>query len=105
MLNPKYGKTFKSAYIKVIVQTCFTNKQLDPLIVCNKRGIKADEYKDIIYDGLFSLIDNFLKSLEVHETICSANKNIFIFMQDNTSCHKLTYIFKFLAKNYIPVIE
>ena len=53
----------------MIVWTCFTGDRLGPLIVCNEGGIEANEYEDIIYDGLFSLVDNLLELLEQSETI------------------------------------
>jgi len=52
-----------------MVWTCFTSEKLDPLIVCDEGGIGADEYEDIIYDGLFSLIDDLLELLDDPETI------------------------------------
>ena len=64
----------------MIVWICFTSERLGPLIVCNKRGIGADEYEDLIYDGLFSLIDDLLEQSDDPETICIANENTFLFM-------------------------
>src|SRR5579859_1797431 len=58
-LNRKYvKKTFKSVQVKVMVWACFTGERLGPLIVCDAGGIGADEYEDILYDGLFSLVDD-----------------------------------------------
>ena len=105
-LNLKYvKKTFKSAQVKVIVWECFTCKRLGPLIVCNEGEIGADEYEDIIYDGLFSLIDDLLEPLEDPGMICSADENTFIFMQDNAPYHKSTHILEFLAENHVPVMK
>jgi len=60
-LNSKYVKrTFKSAHVKIIVWACFTGERLGPLIVCNEGEVGADEYEEIIYDGLFSLTDDLL---------------------------------------------
>jgi len=39
-----------------MVWACFTSERLEPLIVCDKKGIRMDEYEDIIYDGLLSFI-------------------------------------------------
>jgi len=105
-LNPKYvTKTFKSAQVKVMVWACFTGKRLGPLIVCDEGGIGADEYEDIIYDGLFSLIDDLLKLPGDPETIRIADKTTFLFMQDNAPCHKSTCILDFLKENHVPVME
>ena len=61
-LNPKYvKKTFKGEQVKVMVCPCFTGERLGPLIVCDEGGVGADEYEDITYDSLFSLIDDLLQ--------------------------------------------
>jgi hypothetical protein len=105
-LNPKYvKKTFKSAQVKVMVWACFTGERLGPLIVCDDGGIGADEYEDIIYDGLFSLIDDLLEPPEDPGTIQIADENTFIFMQDNAPCHKAEHILEFLSDHRIPVMD
>ena len=58
------------------------------MIVYNDGGIEADEYEDILYNGLFSLIDDLLEPPEEPETIQVANENTLVFMQDNAPCHK-----------------
>ena len=104
--NPRYvKKTFKSAQVKVMVWTCFTGERLGPLIVCDEGGISADKYEDIIYDGLFSLIDDLLEPPDDPETIQIADENTFLFMQDNAPCHKSTCVLEFLAENHIPIME
>src|SRR5579859_783730 len=105
-LNPKYvKKTFKSAQVKVMVWACFTGERLGPLIVCDEGGIGANEYEDILYDGLFSLIDDLLEPPEDSETIQVADETTFLFMQDNASCHKATCILEFLKENHVPLME
>ena len=105
-LNPKYiKKTFKSAQVKVMVWACFTGERLGPLIVCEEGGIGADEYEDIIYDGLFSLIDDILQPLDDPETIHIADENTFLFMQDNASCHKAHHVLEFLREYHVPVMK
>ena len=95
-LNRKYvKKTFKSAQVKVMVWACFTGKRLGPLIVCNKGGVGANEYEDILYDRLFSLIDDILQ-LPESNTIQVTDENPFIFMQDKARCYKAECILEFL---------
>jgi len=53
---------------------------LDPLIVYDKRGIGANEYEDMIYDSLFSLIDDLLEPSEDPEIIHITDENIFLFI-------------------------
>src|SRR5579859_4882453 len=96
-LNPKYvNKTFKGERVNIMVCACFTGDRLGPLIVCDQRGIGADEYEDIIYDGLFSLIDDLLEPPEDPRTIQVVSTNTYIFMQDNAPCHKSTEVLEFL---------
>jgi DDE superfamily endonuclease/Transposase len=105
-LNPKYvNKTFKGEHVNVMVWACFTGDRLGPLIVCDQGGIGADEYEDIIYDGLFSLIDDLLEPPEDPRTIQIASRNTYIFMQDNAPCHKSTDVLEFLRENRVPVME
>ena len=88
-----------------MVWACFTGERLGPLIVCEEGGIGADEYEEILYDGLFSLIDDLLEPPEDPETIQVANDNTFLFMQDNAPCHKATAILEFLKENHVPIMD
>jgi hypothetical protein len=104
-LNRKYvKKTFKSAQVKVMVWACFTGDRLGPMIICDEGGIGANEYEDILYDGLFSLIDDLLAIPEDAEEVQIADENAFVFMQDNASCHKADTVLEFLAENRVPVM-
>jgi len=105
-LNRKYvKKTFTSAHVKVMVWACFTGDWLGRMVICDEGGIGANEYEDILYDGLFSLIDDMLKPPENSETIRVADKDEFIFMQDNARCHKAQCILEFLEENQVPLME
>ena len=105
-LNKKYVKrSFKGQQVKIMVRGCFTSERMGPLIICDDGGIGADEYEDILYDGLFSLIDDLLEPPEYPETIQVATENTFIFMQDNAPCHRATEVLEFLEENHIPVME
>ena len=87
-----------------MVWACFTGERLGSLIVCDEGGIGANEYEDILYDGLFSLIDDILQPPESN-TIQVADDNTFLFMQDNARCHKAECILEFLKENGVPVME
>ena len=105
-LNRKYvKKTFKGAQVKVMICACFTGDRLGSLIVCDEEGMGVNEYEDILYDGLFSLIDDLLQPPEDHDTIQVADENTFLFMQDNASRHKVKEVMEFLAENHVPVME
>jgi hypothetical protein len=98
-LNPKYIKPiYKTIQVKVMVWACFTGERVGPLIIYDEDGIGANEYEDILHDGLFSLLDDLLESSNTAE-------NEFIFMQDNTPCHKATAILEFLQENHVPIME
>jgi hypothetical protein len=81
-----------------MVWACFTGGRVGPLIVCDEGGIGANEYEDILHDGLFSLLDDLLESSDTAETD-------FIFMQDNAPCHKAIAILEFLRENQVPVMN
>ena len=98
-------KTFKSQQVKIMVWACFTGERLGPLIVCEEGGVGAGEYQEILYDGLFSLIDDLLEPPEDHGMIQVADENTFVFMQDNATCHKATEILEFLEENHVPTME
>jgi len=68
----------------------FYCERLDPLMVCDERGTEGAEYEDLIYDGVFSLVDDLLKLSDDPETIC---------ITDNAPGHKTNYVFKFLHEN------
>ena len=78
---------------------------MNPLIVCEESGIGTDEYEEILFDSLFSLVDELLEPSDDPEMIQVADENTFLFMQDNASCHKVTCILEFLSENRISVME
>ena len=90
-LNPKYiKKIFKDACIKGIVWACFIGDRLRSLIIYDDEVIRADEYKDIFYDRLFTLIDD-ISELSDNETIqVTDDKNFFLYtiMQYGTKLKK-----------------
>ena len=83
----------------------FMDTRLGLLIVCDEGGIGTNEYKDILYDGLFWLIDDLLQPLEHPNTIQITNENTFLFMQDNVPYHKSTCLLEFLEENWVSVMQ
>ena len=47
-----------------------------------------DEYEEIIYNSLFSLIDDLLEVLDDPRTIQIPDIRTYLFMQENAPCHK-----------------
>ena len=88
-----------------MVWACFTSERLGPLIICDEGGIRADEYEDIIFDGLFSLIDDLLEPPDDPETIRIADENTYLFMQDIAPCHKADNVLDFLHEHHVPIME
>jgi len=88
-----------------MIWACFTGERLGPLLICDEGRIGADEYEDILYDGLFSLVDDLLEPPEEPEMIQVANENTFVFMQDNAPCHKANSILEFLEENHVPIMQ
>ena len=88
-----------------MVWASFTGERFGPLIVCNEGTIDADEYEDILYNTLFSLIDDLLNPPEEPGTIHVVEENTFIFMQDNATCHKAKPVLEFLKENHVPVMD
>jgi len=76
-LNQKYSKTFKSTQVKVIVWTCFMGGKSSSLIVCDG-GMTGNEYEDLLFDRLFSLINDLVGISEDSESIQITNKSTFI---------------------------
>ena len=73
------------------------------MINCKERVVEANEYKDILYNRLFSLVNNILQPIE-SDTICITDEYIFVFMQDNAPCHKAECILEFLVENSISIM-
>lgn len=105
-LNPKYvKKSFKSQRVKAMVWGCFTGDRLGLLIICDEGGIGAAEYEDILYDGLFSLIDDILELPENGETIEVADENTLLFQQDNAKCHTAKEVLDFPKQHHVPIMQ
>jgi len=82
-------KTFKSEQVKAMVWACFTGERLRPLMSYDEGGIGSIEYQDILHDSIFSLIDDLLDPSEDPKGVSIFHDNIFLFMQDNASCHEV----------------
>ena len=87
-----------------MIQRCFSGTRIGRLLTFEQGGIRADEYIDILYDRLLSMVDNLLQLLEDSDTIQVADKHTFLFMHDNAPCHKMEEVHKLLQENNIPVM-
>ena len=69
-LKPRYLlPSFKSECISIMIWACFSGERVRPIMVLEQRGIGSDEYEEILYDGLFSVVDDLLMPLEGSDTI------------------------------------
>jgi hypothetical protein len=59
-----------------MIWACFCGDRLGPLLVCDEGGVGGDEYMDILYDGLFSFVDDLVESPEQSETIRVCDENL-----------------------------
>ena len=71
-----------------MIWICFSGDRMSPVLIFEQEGIESDEYIDIFYDELLSMVDDILQSPEDANTIQGATENTFLFMHDNASCHK-----------------
>jgi len=55
-------------------------KDLGSLIIYKEKRVSKDEYEEILYNSLFSLIDDLLEPPEDPNIIQVTDKNIFVFM-------------------------
>ena len=71
-----------------MIWACFSSTRLGPVLTFEQGGISSDEYMDILYEGLVSIVDNLLAVPEGAETVEVADESTFLFMHDNAPCHK-----------------
>jgi DDE superfamily endonuclease/Transposase/Helix-turn-helix domain len=94
---------FKSQRVTIMIWACFSGHQLGPLLTFEQGGIGADEYMDILFEGLIPMIDDLLTPND-GDTIKVADENTFLFMQDNAPCHKTRDILDLLEEHEIPTM-
>ena len=97
--------SFKSECISIMIWACFSGERVRPIMVLEQRGIGSDEYEEILYDGLFSVVDDLLMPLEGSDTIWVTDENTLLFMHNNVTCHKTPKVTAFIEENNIPVMK
>jgi transposase len=97
--------TLKSGRVTIMIWACFSGEQNGPILVLEQGGIGSDEYEEILYDGLLSMVDDVLALPEDLDTITVADENTFLFMHDNAPCHKTPAVTNLLQENNIPVMK
>ena len=96
--------SFKSQRVNIMIWGCFAWNRLDPLIVCESRGIESEEYIEILSKGLLSFVNDLLGSEE--ETVVRVRQlSDITFMQDGASCHRNAEMTSFLAEKKIKMIS
>lgn len=97
--------TFKSGCVTIKIWACFSGNKRGPLLTLEQGGIGSEEYLEILYDGLLSMIDDILEPPKDTDTIQVADENTFFFMHDNAPCHKTIEVTELLKENNIPVMK
>jgi len=87
-----------------MVWRCFVGEKLGPLITFEQGEIGSEEYQDVLYDGLLSMVDD-LSTPPTSETLTVINAADFIFVHDNATCHKMPDVQQLLNENHIPVMH
>src|SRR5438876_60140 len=104
-LEDKYlTPSFKSGRVTIMIWACFSGDRIGPVLTFEQGGIGSDEYIDILYDRLLSMVDDLLQPPEGADTIQVADKNTLLFMHDNAPCHKTEDVCELLRENNIPVM-
>ena len=101
-LEDKYlTSSFKSGCITIMIWACFSDDKIGLVLSFEQGGIGSDEYMDILYDGLLSIVDDVLQAPEGADTIQVAAENTLLFMHDNAPCHKTEDVCELLQENNI----
>ena len=96
--------SFKSKCISIMIWSCFSGSRLGPVLTFEQGGIESNEYMDILYDRLLSMVDDLLQLPEGMDMVEVADENTLLFMHDNAPCHKTEDIHDLLQENNIPVM-
>jgi len=104
-LEGKYlTPSFKSGCVTIMIWACFSGDRIGPVLTFEQGGIGSDEYMDILYDGLLSMVDDLLQPPQGTDTIQVVDENTLLFMHDNAPCHKTEDVHELLQENNIPVM-
>ena len=95
--------SFKSKGVNIMIWGCFARNRLDSLMFWELKGIEAEEYIEILLEGLLSFVDDFL-GVEDEDTIHVKWSGDLIFMQDDALCHKTLDIMHFLDEFDLQVM-
>src|SRR5579862_944504 len=100
-LEDKYlASSFKSGCITIMIWGCFSGSRIGSLLTFEQGGIGSDEYIDILYDRLLSMVDDLLQLPEGVDTVEVADKNTLLFMHDNALYHKTQEVDDLFQEQY-----
>jgi len=97
--------SFNSCRVTIMIWACFTSDRLGPLLTFEQGGIGSEEYQEVLYDGLLSLVDDLTAAPTDTDTNQVADENTLLFMHDNATCHKTPDVQRLLQENNIPVMK
>ena len=67
-------------------------------------GIEAEEYIEVLCDGLFFMIDDLLRLSEDPDAVATIDRHAFLFMHDNARCHVASSVKKLLEDYGISIM-
>ena len=67
-------------------------------------GISSDEYMNILYEGLISIVDDLMTVPEDANTITIVDESTLLFIHDNVPCYKSKDVTDLLWENDIHII-
>ena len=88
--------TFKSGRVSIMIWACFTLDRVGPILILEQGGVGAEEYEEILLDGLLPLLEDMLMPPENANTIEVTSATSFLFMHDNVPCHRAKNITQLL---------
>ena len=87
-----------------MIWTYFSNDRNGPILILEQRGIDSNEYEEILYERLISMIEDILEVSQDFDIIMIVDENIYLFMHDNIPCHKIVFITKLFRENNVPIM-
>ena len=101
--------SFKSQRVTIMMWACFTGDHLGPIFTFEQGDIGSEEYMDILYEGLESMLNDiehrFDDDLKDEDTILVRRTCPYIFMHDNAPCHKTKEVAELVEESGIPVMK
>lgn len=97
--------TFKSQRVSIMIWGCFSGDRLGPCITLEQGGVDTDAYMEILYDGLFGMIEDVIGAPDNLSDSSNIDADALLFMHDNAPCHSSQDIKDLLEEHHISVMK